>query len=132
MFAKSLVSLFAIANAAAVPAKRQEGPLVYSQGSNDQSGAVQGSSTYNTQSLGCWQDNYPQTRTLNGSFFNEPTYTTPETCAKYCANLGYLYSGTECTPSLILTLCDTSLDRLTWIRLHPVFLRQWSGWISGD
>lgn len=96
MIGTSLITLLTLTAAvSAVPAKRQEGPLVYAQGSRDQTGASQGSTTYNTVSLGCWQDNYPYTRTLNGSYFFEPTYTTPETCSKYCAGLGYTYSGTE-------------------------------------
>ncbi|CCG81648.1 Putative uncharacterized protein [Taphrina deformans PYCC 5710] len=95
MLGSTVITLFALTVVSAAPAKRQEGPLVYAQGSNDQTGASQGSTTYNTASLGCWQDNYPFFRTLNGSFFFEPTYTTPETCSKYCAGLGFTYSGTE-------------------------------------
>lgn len=83
MFATVTLELLALCSTVlAVPAKRQAGPLVYAQGQHAQTGAVEGSSNYVATSLGCYSDQYPYVRTLNGTYFFEPTYTTPETCVR--------------------------------------------------
>lgn len=95
MLTNTVIVLAQALVASAAVAKRQEGPLVYSQGEMDQGGAVSGSSEHFDVPLGCYPDNYPYSRLLNGTFFSEPTYVTPETCSQYCSERGYLYSGTE-------------------------------------
>jgi hypothetical protein len=65
---------------------------VISQSSSSELRTVNGKQ-YFVENLGCYSDNYPDSRVLPDAEYSEPTYNTLARCAEFCADRGFTFSG---------------------------------------